>query len=131
MKSNRYTILAIVALCFAAPSSAYEPLSDEEAREYVRRFPDAAAQDVQRLDAIEHAEPTVDVPSFDVVVTDSQVIIRPRSPLTVEAASVGWSITLPEQRAPYEPASRRWWPVVAVSGAVGFALGVLAVSALQ
>jgi hypothetical protein len=131
MKSNRYTILAIVALCFAAPSSAYEPLSDEEAREYVRRFPEAAAEDVQRLDAIENAEPTVDVPSFDVVVTDSQVIIRPRSPLTVEAASVGWSITLPEQRAPYEPVTRRWWPVVVASGTVGALLGALAVSLFQ
>lgn len=131
MKSNRYTILAIVVLCFAAPSSAYEPLSDEEAREYVRRFPDAAAEDVQRLDAIEHVEPTVDVPSFDVVVTDSEVIIRPRSPLTVEAASVGWSIILPEQRAAYEPVTRRWWPAVVTSGAVGALLGALAVSALR
>ena len=131
MKSNRYTILAIVALCFAAPSSAYAPLSDEEAKEYVRRFPDAAAEDVQRLDAIEHVSPTVGIPEYTVIVTDSEVILQPRAPLTIKAASVGWAITLPEQRAPYEPVTRRWFPIVATSGAVGFAIGVLAVVLLQ
>jgi hypothetical protein len=120
--SKRFTLLVIVALCSIAISSAYEPLSESEAREYVQRFPDAAAEDVMTLDVIEHEQPTVEIPTYNVIVVRDEVILQPREPLRFEVGHVGWKITLPEQRAAYEPARPHY---VAV-GAASFAAGALA-----
>ena len=119
---KRFTSLVIVALCFAATSSAYEPLTEEQAREYVDRFPKAAAEDVIRLDVVEHATPTLDIPRYDVIAADGKVILRPRSPLTIEVGHLAWSVTLPEQRAAYEPNQPSYLAV----GLASFAVGAIA-----
>jgi hypothetical protein len=124
---KRCTLLVIVALCFAATSSAYEPLTPEEAREYVERFPAAAAEDVRALDIIENTEPNVEIPNYNVIVTDDEVIMDPRGPLVVEVGRLGWSITLPEQRAAYEPQTHNRLADIGASALVGFAVGVIVV----
>ncbi|MFP4378690.1 MAG: hypothetical protein ACLFP4_16735 [Spirochaetales bacterium] len=120
--SKRSISLVIVALCCVAIGSAYEPLTEAEAREYVERFPAEAAEDVQALDRVEHEEPELELPTYNVIVIDDEILLIPRSPLTVTVGHLGWEITLPEQRAAYEPESLSYIAV----GVASFAVGALA-----
>lgn len=129
--SKRCTLLVIVALCSIATSSAYEPLSEAEAREYVDRFPEAAAEDVRALDAVENEEPAVEIPTYNVIVVSDEVILDPREPLAITVGHLGWEITLPEQRAAYEPETHSRFADILASGAVGIGIGVFLVLLLN
>lgn len=123
---KRYTLLLIALAVTATAISAYEPPSDSELTGWWESLTrDERLAELRKLDRVEHETPTVDAPEYLVTVTDSQVILTPQSPLVVEVAHVGWSITLPEQSAAYEPDTRGWWTLVATSSAIGLALGVV------
>ena len=122
---KRYMLLAIVAVCCAATANAYEPLTTEEAAEYILLFPQEAAADIIALDAIENAAPVIEFATFDVIVTGDEVIIRPRSPMVITVGNLGWRVTVPEQRAPYEPETHSRLADILASGLVGVGIGVL------
>jgi hypothetical protein len=120
------TSLLIVVLFCAATADAYEPLTEAEALQYVRQAPEAAAADVMKLEAIENAVPIVDVPQFFHVVTreGNELVIHsaPRGLLRIDAASVGWTITLPSSETRVVERSRGS-PVLLVGA--GFTVGAL------
>lgn len=132
MKSKRCTLLLIAAVVLVAPISAYSPPSDAELAGWWESLTrDERLAEIRKLDVVEHETPMVDVPTYTVTVTDSEVIVAPRGPLSVTVGHLAWEITLPEQRAPYEPATRRWWPTVLTSAAIGACVAFGLVVAFQ
>jgi hypothetical protein len=123
---KRLTNLLIAALFFATTSSASEPLTEAEALEYVQRFPEAAAADVMRLEAIERVVPEITFPQYLIVVTQDgrmlEVTATPQNELRIDAGTVGWEIIPPTLRKRVD-GPPRGASVVAIGA--GFTAGAL------
>lgn len=70
--------------------------------------------------------PTLDLPDYVVAVTEDAVIMAPRRSMVIELDRWSWGVTLPEQRAAFDPPSFNPWPGLWAATAVGFVIGVAA-----
>jgi hypothetical protein len=105
----------------SAPPAAPAPLTLEEARAYVARFPEAAALDVVALTAIEAAVPEATLPAGLLVLAGDEVGWAWAGPLELRVAGrLAYAIELPaaSARAPRPP----WWKYFAI-GWTGLAAG--------
>jgi len=75
------------------------------------------------LDRVEHETPRAAFPTYDLVVTDDEIIARPRETATVEVGHLSWRFTLPEQRAVYEPVADTRWVWAGVGGLIVGVIG--------
>lgn len=126
--------IAVLLLCLlpaALTAWTDAPLTVEEAAAYIQADPAGAAEDIAKLDAIEHAVPVVTLPAAAVIVTGRDVAVAWQGGVDVTIAGVlHYRITL-------EPVVARgvvsppleWWVVPAwtVGGVVaGWLLTCLA-----
>ena len=84
-------------------------------------------EQLRKLDRYQHELPDIDFPDFNVVVTDDEIIMSPRAPLTIWLVDLGWTIQGPEHRAAYEPVKPILWRI----GLTWFGVGALAGFALS
>lgn len=120
-------MLVIVACLMAVKLYGEEPLTLDEARAYVLQNPEAAAEDVAALDAIERAVPFATMPSFVFSWTADGVAVGWSGPLILSIAGrLGYELTLPPAFAP-APQPDPWrWIVPAGAGALaGLVLGIV------
>lgn len=113
-------LLAALVLPLAAESP---PLTLAEARAYVASYPEAAAEDIVALDAIERAIPEATMPAGALIFAGDRIAWAWAGPLELRVAGrLAYRIELPtaSARAPRPP----WWLYVAAAGG-GLLAGVL------
>lgn len=130
-------LIAVVLLTLLgarAATAEYVPLTIEEAREYVALLPEAAAQDIVTLDAVQHAVPVVTVPQLAVIVAGADVAVSWVAPLEVSIAdgALLYRITLEPRLAEDVVPRAPWWagPAWAAGGMAAGALLTLLLVAL-
>ncbi len=85
-------------------------------------------EQLRNLDRYENELPSIDFPDYDVIVTDDQIVMRPRAPLTMWLINLGWTVQGPTHYADYEPVKpnlwgvRATWFVVGILGGIGLSL---------
>jgi hypothetical protein len=122
-------ILALALLALAAGAQDYQPLSLEEARAYIAQNPEAAAADIAKLDAIEHALPKLEAPKGILVVSGDRAGWTWTGPMKLRIEELEYEITLPTASAPLP--RRPWWEApawIAGSIALGFIAGAITVA---
>lgn len=120
-------MLVVMVILMAVRLHGEEPLTLDEARAYVLQNPEAAAEDVAALDAIERAVPFATMPSFVFSWTADGVAVGWSGPLILSIAGrLGYELTLPPAFAP-APRPDPWrWIVPAGAGALaGLVLGIV------
>jgi len=116
--------LLILLVALALPLLAAPPLTLEEARSYVAQYPEAAAQDIATLDAIERATPEATMPAGALIVAGDLIGWSWAGPLEIRIADrLVYTLELPRAsaRAPRPP----WWPYAVAAGG-GLLAGILA-----
>lgn len=119
-------LVALIALA-AVRAFSEEPLTLDEARAYVAQNPEAAAEDVAALDAIERAVPLATMPSFVFAWTPDGVALGWSGPLVLSIAGrLEYELTLPPAFAPATRPDPWRWIVPAGAGALaGLVLGIV------
>ena len=127
----RVCMILLIAMVLLAPItiSAYpdEPTDDELAGWWAGITTEERLEELRKLDRYQHELPDIDFPDFNVVVTDDEIIMSPRAPLTIWLVDLGWTIQGPEHRAAYEPVKPSLWRI----GLTWFGVGALAGFALS
>jgi hypothetical protein len=83
-------LLLVAGVVIAHSEGAYVPLTAEQAKTYMQANPDGAAQDIIRMDYIEHVAPVAPVPGEEFVLRGRDLIWGWQSPM-----SVTWEATPP------------------------------------
>lgn len=131
--------LVAVGTAVANASPAYTPLTIEQAKAYILTVgPEEIAKEIQKLDWIEHALPSIEVPPSLIAIHGSDAAIAWQAPLKFEIPALPgatipmpvWSIELKDQKYPgVVPSASRDGYIYA--GLIGVALGVTAVLLLK
>jgi len=123
-----YGLMLVVVACLMAVKLYGEgPLTLDEARAYVLQNPEAAAEDVVALDAIERAVPLATLPAFVFAWTSEGVAVGWSGPMVLSIAGrLEYELTLPPAYAG-APKPDPWrWIVPAGAGALaGLVLGIV------
>ena len=94
-------MLVVMVVLMAVRLHAEEPLTLDEARAYVAQNPEAAAEDVAALDAIERAVPLATLPALVFSWTADGVAVGWSGPLILSIAGrLEYDLTLPPAFAP-------------------------------
>ena len=120
-------MLVVMVILMAVRLYGEDPLTLDEARAYVLQNPEAAAEDVAALDAIERAVPLATMPSFVFSWTADGVAVGWSGPLILSIAGrLEYELTLPPAFA-LGPRPDPWrWIVPAGAGALaGLVLGIV------
>jgi hypothetical protein len=131
--------LVAVGTAVANASPAYTPLTIEQAKAYILTVgPEEIAKEIQKLDWIEHALPSIEVPPSLIAIHGSDAAIAWQAPLKFEIPALPgatipmpvWSVELKDQKYPgVVPSASRDGYIYA--GLIGVALGVTAVLLLK
>lgn len=120
----------IVALACLLLNSAlfaqetYEPLTLDEARAYVAQKPEEAAQDIVRLDAMEHTAPLVKPTLAAVVVGARDVAVSWPAPWLFVTGPYQWTLTIePIIAKDVVPQSHSFRDGLLIGGAAGLLVG--------
>jgi hypothetical protein len=121
-------VFVLLALLIGVAGEAYTPLSAEEAKDYMRRDPAGAVQDIIALDLIEHTEPDAVLPET-VLHTEGLDLILRYDPawIALTIGPLSYKVEMPERRAKnyFRPIAGRVILFGAVGLGVGLGLGVL------
>jgi hypothetical protein len=123
-------VLFVVLIAVAHGEGAYVPLTIEQAKAYMAVNPEGAAEDIVKLDAIEHQAPRVEVPVELFVLAGQALRWNWQGPLVITLAgdpATVYHVDLQggEQRSfapPSEHAQVVFWEIVSAAALVGGAL---------
>jgi hypothetical protein len=120
--------LSVLIVTIAATED-YKTLTIEEAREYVLLNPEAAAQDVVKLDALEHAKPVVIMPSLILSISGINAGLSWGGPIDVSIAggALHYALTPDPSFFPGIVPRAPWWEsaIWGIGGAIAGFLGGL------
>jgi hypothetical protein len=125
-------ILGVVVISRA--DDKYVPLTIDQAKQYIQANPDAAAQDIVKLDWMEHQAPTANVPASILAVHGSDASIAWQGPLALTWGILEgipivfpmYSVVLSDEtfKGVVKPEPPWWeWPAVIVAFIGGAAFG--------
>lgn len=107
-----------MGLLAATAISAYdgEPTDDELAGWWESLTSEQRLAELRKLDRVEHEVPDVQAPAYATIVTRDEVILLPAAPLRLAVGHLAWDITLPEQRAAFDPRPNTAWIWSGIAG---------------
>jgi hypothetical protein len=118
-------LLATAALSTISATEEYEPLTPAEAEAWLRSIDLPELVDfVIRYDYVEHSEPVIEAPTYNVVIVGDEITLSPRDPLELTVGHLSYSIDLPPQTAAYDPEGGLSFGNLLAAGAIGIVAGV-------
>lgn len=123
-RTSSLLIAAVLLIMTATSLYSYDPPTDDELKGWWAGLStDERLAEIRKLDAVEHETPTVTLPTYTVIATDSDVYLAPRSGMTFAVGPYSWTVTLPNQTAPFS--YKRPFPTVEVilAGVAGVIVG--------
>ena len=123
-------IVAVLLVLAAAGLNAYEPLSSEEAKAYIAAAgEEAVVADIIKLDAIEHAVPTVTFPMYELILVDGTDLVVAYFPKYIAFdidSYLSYEIKLEDKTVRGFVSRARWGPAV-----IGILAGCLTSTVLE
>jgi len=123
-------LLIVMASLTQAPIWSYEgePTDAELAGWWNVLSRSERLEQLRLLDRVEHEMPVASFPEYDVFVTETEIIMRPRSAAVISVGHLEWEFTLPEQRTIYEPVKEQiaggfMWALIVAAFVGGLLIG--------